>query len=243
MASTFADRFASLRRAQKRKTGVPLYTLAVNRPVGRVIAAASPRAVTPNHLTAVGAAFTFAGIGALLGWADGSSVTNTLVGVALIVGFFFDSADGQLARLRGGGSAAGEWLDHVIDGIRIVLLHIATLTYLLRSEVIDAHLAFALCTAFAVAASATFFAGGLFEKLTITAAGTTVSRRSRLRSVLMIPVDYGVLCWVYLLLPFPPVFVTVYAFACAAKLCTTSLLLTKWYRTLRREDAARTETV
>lgn len=234
---TFGDRFRHLRDAQKRKTGVPLYTLAVNRPVGRVIAAAAPAKLTPNHLTLIGAALTFAGILALLFWGDGSA-WGFLVGVGLVVGFFFDSADGQLARLRGGGSASGEWLDHVIDGIRIVLLHIATLAYLLRTDVVDPPVAFALSTLFVVAASATFFAGGLFEKLTTTTASTTVTGRSRLRSALMLPVDYGVICWMYLLVPFVPVFLVVYALATLAKLGTTTMLLTKWYRTLRREDAA-----
>jgi len=236
--STFRGRFDLLREAQKRRTGVPLYTLAVNRPVGRVIAAASPRGITPNHLTAIGALFTFAGILLLLVWADGS-LWGGLVGVALIVGFFFDSADGQLARLRGGGSAAGEWLDHVIDGIRIVLLHVATLAFLLRTEIVPAWLAFTLCTVFVVAASATFFAGSLFEKLTTSAPSTTVTNGSRLRSALMLPVDYGVTCWIFLLVAVPPVFVVVYALAALAKVGTTSMLLAKWYRTLRREDRER----
>lgn len=236
--ATFSERFQHLREAQKRKTGVPLYTLAINRPVGRVIAAAAPARATPNHLTAVGAVLTFAGILALMLAADGAG-WGFLVGVALVVGFFFDSADGQLARLRGGGSAAGEWLDHVIDGARIVLLHVATLLYLLRTETLPPTAAFAICTVFLLTASATFFGGGLFEKLTTTAPDPTVTRGSRLRSALMLPVDYGVLCWVYLLVPVPAVFVVVYTAAGAAKVVTTTMLLTKWYRTLRREDAAR----
>ncbi|CAI9390038.1 CDP-alcohol phosphatidyltransferase family protein [Microbacterium sp. T2.11-28] len=237
-ASTFRQRFELLRAAQKRRTGVPLYTLAVNRPVGRVIAAASPRGITPNHLTAIGALFTFAGILYLLVWAEGG-LASALVGVALVVGFFFDSADGQLARLRGGGSAAGEWLDHVIDGIRIVLLHIATLAFLLRTEAVPTWLAFTLCTVFVVAASATFFAGSLFEKLTTGAPRTQVTSGSRLRSALMLPVDYGVTCWLYLLTAVVPVFVVIYALAALAKVGTTSMLLAKWWRTLRREDRER----
>ncbi|WEK13372.1 MAG: CDP-alcohol phosphatidyltransferase family protein [Candidatus Microbacterium phytovorans] len=237
-ASTFRDRFTLLREAQKRRTGVPLYTLAVNRPVGRVIAAASPRGITPNHLTGIGALFTFAGILYLLVWADGSP-WSALVGVALVVGFFFDSADGQLARLRGGGSASGEWLDHVIDGVRIVLLHIATLAFLLRTEAVPTPVAFALCTVFVVAASATFFSGSLFEKLTTSAPSTRVTSGSRLRSALMLPVDYGVTCWIFLLTAWVPVFVVVYALAALAKVGTTTMLLSKWYRTLRREDRER----
>ncbi len=236
--TTFTQRFESLRAAQKRRTGVPLYTLVVNRPVGRVIAAASPRAITPNHLTLIGAGFTFAAIlWLLIGYSGG--VAGVLIGVGLVVGFFFDSADGQLARLRNGGSASGEWLDHVIDGIRIVLMHIATLVFLLRVDVVETWVAIAMCTIFAVAASATFFAGGLFEKLTTTPPRTTVTGGSRLRSILMLPVDYGVICWMYLLTPTGVVFAVVYGLAAAAKVLSATSLLTKWYVTLRREDRAR----
>jgi phosphatidylglycerophosphate synthase len=41
------------------------------------------------------------------------------------VGYAFDAADGQLARLRGGGSLAGEWLDHMIDAAKVSSLHVA----------------------------------------------------------------------------------------------------------------------
>ncbi|GAA5033983.1 CDP-alcohol phosphatidyltransferase family protein [Microbacterium fluvii] len=239
--TTFRTRFGELRAAQKRRTGVPLYTLAINRPVGRVLAAAAPPWATPNVLTAVGAVFTFAAILALMLWADGAA-WNAVIGLALVIGFFFDSADGQLARLRGGGSALGEWLDHVIDGIRMVLLHLATLAYLVRVDVIPDAAAYALCLVFTVAASSTFFAGELFTKLTSVTATTTVTARSRARSALMLPVDYGVLCWVYLLLPLPVAFTTVYALIALAKVLTSTALLTKWYRTLRREDAARAAT-
>lgn len=235
--TSFRDRFTRLRSAQKRRTGVPLYTLAINRPVGRVIAAASPPGVTPNHLTLVGAAFTFAAILSLMIWFD-EGLVGILIGLGLVVGFLFDSADGQLARLRNAGSASGEWLDHVIDGIRIVLMHVATLAFLLRVGV-DARLAFAACATFAVAASATFFAGGLFEKLTTTAPQTVADRGSRARSILMLPVDYGAICWMYVLLPLTEVFVVVYVLAALAKVVSASALLTKWYRTLARDDAAR----
>lgn len=237
-ATTFRGRFDTLRTAQKRRTGVPLYTLAVNRPVGRVIAAASPAWATPNTLTAIGALFTFAGILWLLIGATATPAA-ALVGVGMVIGFFFDSADGQLARLRGGGSAAGEWLDHVIDGVRMVLLHIATLAFLLRTEAVPVWLAFTLCAVFSVSAAATYFAGSLFEKLTTAAPSTTVTRGSRLRSVIMLPVDYGILCWVYLLTPFALVFTVAYGLVALAKVMTTSALLLKWYRSLRAQDAAR----
>ena len=49
-----------------------------------------------------------------------------------MLGYALDSADGQLARLRGGGSLTGEWLDHVIDSFKISTLHLAVLVMAYR---------------------------------------------------------------------------------------------------------------
>jgi phosphatidylglycerophosphate synthase len=246
-ADGFRVRFDSLRKAQKKRRGVPLYTLYVNRPAGRVIAAASPAWMTPNGLTAIGGVLTYGALIALMFFVEGGPA-SALVGVALVLGFFFDSADGQLARLRSAGSISGEWLDHVLDSGRIVLLHLATLWFFVRTEALDETLAVLVCTAFALAATLVFFAGTLFEKLEAlhdekpaTSAATPAPARapSTLRSALMLPVDYGVTCVVFLLLPVTAVFVPVYVVLAVIKVLSTSAFLAKWYLTLRRIDARR----
>jgi phosphatidylglycerophosphate synthase len=245
-ADDFRGRFDSLRQAQKKRRGVPLYTLYVNRPAGRVIAAASPAWMTPNGLTAIGGVLTYGALIALMFFVDGGPA-SALVGVALVLGFFFDSADGQLARLRSAGSVSGEWLDHVLDSGRIVLLHIATLWFLVRTEALDETLAVLVCTAFALAATLVFFAGTLFEKLEALhgekpaspASPAPASARTTLRSALMLPVDYGVTCAMFLLLPWSVVFVPVYVVLAVIKVLSTSAFLAKWYLALRRIDARR----
>ena len=67
-------------------------------------------------VTVVSACFTFAGI-VLLAVVPPTAI-NGLVVALMVLGDALDSADGQLARLRGGGSTVGEWLDHVIDCAR-----------------------------------------------------------------------------------------------------------------------------
>ena len=54
----------------------------------------------------------------------------------LVVGYAFDAADGQLARLRGGGIIAGEWLDHMVDAIKVASLHLAVLVGLYRFDAV-----------------------------------------------------------------------------------------------------------
>lgn len=241
----FSQRFANLKSAQKRSKGVPIYTLYFNRPVGRVIAAASPRQVTPNMLTAAGGVLTYLAIFLLMFFAGGTGGWM-VVGVLLIIGFFFDSADGQLARLRKSSSLSGEWLDHVLDSGRIAFIHMATFWFLIRNDVASPTIVAAVCAVFGVAAVAVFYGGTLYEKLlppttkhqenlVVDARG---KRRMVLRSALMVPVDYGTLCWIFILLPWPRLFFTLYVLLGLVKVATTVMLLAKWYGALRREDVA-----
>lgn len=244
---SFSQRFYSLKKAQKRRAGVPLYTLYLNRPVGGLIAAASPRFVTPNVLTLIGAVFTYLSIVLLMFFAQSNVIGWSVIGILLVVGFFFDSADGQLARLRNRGSISGEWLDHVLDSGRIALIHVATLWFLLRNEVVPPTLAVVVCAIFGLCSVVVFFGGILFDQL-LPAKKTKVSeenlnaderKRLLVRAILMIPVDYGVLCWAFVLLPWPMIFFGTYIVLGLAQSGICVLLLGKWYRLLRAEDAAR----
>ena len=62
-----------------------------------------------------------------------SAAAAVLTSLLLMLGYALDSADGQLARLRHGGSKAGEWLDHVADAIKLSTLHGAVAIGLFRS--------------------------------------------------------------------------------------------------------------
>ena len=68
--------------------------------------------MTPNQVTVLSAVATGAGL-VLLVSGEPSPLRAAGVTVLLILGFALDSADGQVARLTGGGSPSGEWLDHV----------------------------------------------------------------------------------------------------------------------------------
>ncbi|KAA1380865.1 CDP-alcohol phosphatidyltransferase family protein [Aeromicrobium fastidiosum] len=136
----------------------------VNRRLGRGIAAgvAQTRA-TPDQLTAASFVAFLAAAGLLVGVAPSVPVAVGAT-VLLQLGFALDSADGQLARLRGTGSPAGEWLDHVVDAARHLLFHLAVLVGLVRfADVPDVVLLVPL--GFAVVSSVRFFAQILAEQL------------------------------------------------------------------------------
>ncbi len=124
---SFAASLHRLRDAQKSSKGAPPYSIFVNRPLGRVFAAAAFQAgLTPNTVTVVSAVLTFAGI-AVLALVPPTAATGVVVALLLVLGYALDSADGQLARLRGGGSRTGEWLDHMIDATKISVLPLAVI--------------------------------------------------------------------------------------------------------------------
>ena len=119
------DLIGQLSGARKSNRGAGGYSRWVNRPVGRHFAAMAFRlGLSPNGVSAASACFTFPGIAALAVFAPSWTVA-VLVCLCLLVGYGLDSADGQLARLRGGGSYAGEWLDHVLDAAKTSAFHLS----------------------------------------------------------------------------------------------------------------------
>ena len=235
-----ADVVARLARAQKSNRGAPAYSRWVNRPAGRYIAAVAHRlGLTPNGVTAISATLTFTGL-ALLGLARPTPVIGVLIAVLLAAGFAFDAADGQLARLRGGGSAAGEWLDHVVDGTKTAMIHLLVLVAWYRWYDLPDERLLLVPLLFAVEASVFFFAIMLTEQLRRSAAGTTPSARPRsdepapyLRSLVVLPADYGLLCVVFALLGFPTLFVVVYTALMVVNWVFLLGAAPKWYREMR----------
>ncbi|WP_329379055.1 CDP-alcohol phosphatidyltransferase family protein [Streptomyces sp. NBC_01351] len=230
-----------LRGAQKSAKGVSLYSRFVNRPVGRYLAAGSyALGLTPNQVTLISAALSFAAV-ALVAVAAPSWGLGLAVWAALALGFAFDSADGQLARLRGGGSAAGEWLDHVVDCAKLTALHTCVLIAFYRFPEAygiggggtgsDGWLLVPL--GFQLAAVVTYFGGLLTEKLKPKPApGSPAEAPSTLRAVALLPVDYGVFCLVFLLLGGGSLFAYAYAAFGAVAALFLAAFLTKWFREL-----------
>ncbi|MGY1649771.1 CDP-alcohol phosphatidyltransferase family protein [Geodermatophilus sp. SYSU D01119] len=231
---TVAATVRRLAGAQKGAQGAPAYSRFVNRPLGRVLAALAFHAgLTPSAVTAVSAVWTAAGIAlvavAPLGWATGAAVT-----ACLVLGYALDSADGQLARLRGGGSPAGEWLDHVVDSAKIASIHLAVFLGLSRVDGIGRGWLL-VPLAFSVVAVVHFSATLLNEALRAqhgvrTRAARSDDRPSVLRSLLVAPTDYGVLCLVFVLLGAPAVFLGAYGLLALGTAGYVVLALGRWYR-------------
>lgn len=236
-----------LKQAQKSSKGAPIYSVAINRPVGRLFAAVAFRlGMTPNQVTAVSAVFTFAGI-AVLAVVPPRWWVGILVSALLAIGYALDSADGQLARLRGGGSLTGEWLDHTVDSVKVLSLHLAVLVMAARSGSLPPNSAWLLVPmVFGLSSSVHFFGMILVEQLArehrarfnLPTPPKTAGING-LRSLMKAPTDYGILCWVFALLGVGWLFGLVYGLLALGMTGYTAMVCGKWYRDVSAIDHER----
>ncbi len=230
----FIEVLRHMSAAQKPAKGVSVYTLFVNRPAGRVLAALAYRVgATPNQLTVLGALFTFPALAAVALVRPGPGLS---VGVcaALAVGFALDAADGQLARTQRSGSLSGEWLDHVLDCVKLVTVHLVVLVSFYRFFSLPDPAFLLAPMLFELAAVVIFFAGILTEQLKRQTAAPAPARPvPALRSLLLLPVDYGVTCLSFLFLGSQHVFLSVYCALLLAHLLFMAAFLVKCFRELR----------
>jgi hypothetical protein len=236
---SIAQTVRRLSAAQKGAAGAPAYSRFVNRPAGRVLAALAHRAhLTPNAVTGISAAATLSGLVLLVtvrpAWWEGP-----VVAALLLLGYALDSADGQLARLRGGGSPAGEWLDHMVDAVKASSLHLAVLVGLFRFEVVDHSALLLVPLGYCVVDAVTYFDTMLNESLRArhgapTRAQPSAVRAGIRRSLLNLPTDYGLLCLVLALVGLPTVFLPAYTLMFAAAAGYLLLASVKWFREMGR---------
>lgn len=244
MPTRYRRNLEALLRAQKPSRGTAAYSRFVNRPAARRVAAAAHAAgLTPNTATAISAAFSAAGV-FLLALARPSWVVGIAVAILLALGFLMDSVDGQLARLRGGGSAAGEWLDHNVDCVKITALHLAVLISWYRFPPVDSEARLLLPLGFQVIDLVVFFGFVMMPLIRrVHAARPAQDPAERgpehpLRTWLILPTDYGTFCWMFVLLGWPAGFFTAYALLFAINAAILPLIVRRWWRELRYFDRA-----
>lgn len=235
---SFTEAYRSLQTAQKgRARGAPAYSVFINRPVGRILAAAAhQRGLTPNQVSIISGVFTFAGIIALA-VIPPSGALGVAVWLLLAIGYAWDSADGQVARLRGGGSVAGEWLDHVLDSAKLVSLHLAVAIGAFRYFDLPRLSWLLVPLGFAVVSTVTFFAMILNDLLSGKSGAPPAADAggaSTLRSLAGLPTDYGVWCFAFAFWGWQEGFSVIYlALAIAAGLYLIAALPV-WFRRMRR---------
>lgn len=232
--SGYQTALGTLAAKQKSPRGISFYSRWVNRPAGRRLAAmAYVLGMSPNQVSLASGAVTAGGI-VVVATVAPTWIAGLAAWFMLTLGFMLDAADGQLARLQGRSSPAGEWLDHVLDAGKMVAVHAAVLVSWTRF--FDLPLPMLLVPlVFQFAAVVTFTGGTLASLLkTPVAERLPLRRPSKIRSFLLLAVDYGIFCLVFLAFGSPTVFVFIYtalAVLCVAWLAASSF---KWFRELSK---------
>ncbi|MFV0251927.1 MAG: CDP-alcohol phosphatidyltransferase family protein [Beutenbergiaceae bacterium] len=228
----YRQALGTLAGRQKPGIGVPAYMRWVNRRLARPMAAlAFTLRMTPNQATALSALASAAGLAILIA-APRDLMTGIAVSVLLALGFALDSADGQLARLRGEGGPAGEWVDHVVDAVRSPAIHVVTAVALWQHQGPGAMLVLPLI--FALIVTTTFIAQILAEQLAAgrNAIASVNPDPGPARSWLLLPVDTGMICWVFLTWPNPALFAGCYLALAVAHLLYLGVTLRRKYALL-----------
>ncbi|MGN9761855.1 CDP-alcohol phosphatidyltransferase family protein [Streptomyces sp. SD31] len=231
----FSSTLRQLSKAQKPARGVPGYSRFVNRPAGRLLAAAAHRiGLSPNHVTAASGLVTFAAIAAIA-LNPPSHALGRWVALALLVGFALDSADGQLARLHGSAGPAGALMDHVVDCAKLLSVHAAVLISFYRFFELPRPILLLTPITFQLAAVLLFFGGMLTEQLRRRGTDVHVGPmrpHSTVRGMALLPVDYGLLCLIFLFLGNQKLFFALYVALLVAHLMLVPAFFAKWFREL-----------
>ncbi|HYI55262.1 MAG TPA: CDP-alcohol phosphatidyltransferase family protein [Microlunatus sp.] len=223
----------------------------MNRPLGRRVAAGLHLwGVTPNQATAISATLSAAAL-ILVAAVRPSPLLGLLVAVLLAGGYVMDSVDGQLARLRGGGSLSGEMLDHTVDCVKTLCLHLAVLISLYRFTTLDP-LWLLVPIGFQVVDMVIYFGvvtmpllrklhGATPDDSAVlggSAASTSAAPATEhpLRRWLLLPTDYGIFCWMFVLLGWPMFFLTAYSAMFVANAAVSIVVVQRWGRELRAMD-------
>lgn len=225
------ENLAELSRAQKPAVGTPAYSRWVNRPLARLLTAwAHETGMSPNVATAISAAHSGTAV-LLIALARPTPLLGVLVGLLLVLGYLWDSVDGQLARLTGRGSPRGEWLDHTVDCAKTVTLHLAVLVNFYRHPADTISLAIPLI--FTIAATVLYFGLIVTPFLRRTSPpGPTPPAEHPLRPWMLLPGDYGALCVVFVAFGYRPLFSVLYGVCAFATVGLLALAWRKWWHEL-----------
>lgn len=233
---TFAQALSQLRGAQKPGHGVPAYTRWVNRRIARIAAALSFRmGLSANAVTAISGLVSLAGMVVLV-FMPVRPTTGLLAAALLALGYILDSADGQVARLSRSSSPAGEWLDHVVDAIRTPLIHASVLIALFRDDHVGMTWVQYVAVAFMVLSAGHFMSQILADQL--TRASSIALRKEETtgnglrKSLILLPTDTGVVCWLFVLWGFPMIFGLAYGVLLATNLVHAATSMYRKYRSL-----------
>ena len=233
-----------------RKGGGPVYTRYVNRTLAMPLTLLFWKlGLSPNTISVLSFGITHLALLLLLLLPTTPAVCVTAY-LVLVLGFVTDSCDGQLARVTGRSSRLGDWLDHSLDMLKLLNIHMI-LGYVALQQSMQHELPLTpvfVATFLCLLSQPSLFYVTSFASQVVAHRPATHQPRSGtggrwLASLIGNGVDYGLFIMIVLLLPWPEIFVPVYLayglFLLVVFLATFTRIL---IRAARQERAGRAPT-
>lgn len=192
------------RKIVKKPSGL-LYTRYINRPLAWQLTKRLKN-FEPNHVSIF--AFIFFIFTLLLVGKPDNLLLSTLLYFCLSLNYVLDSSDGQISRLMSKGSALGEWLDHSLDGLKMLILHAYTISIIMPGFNGGSILLFLPM----ISVLSLFIVGLLKDKIfqkdksEINKAENAFS----IRNIVLFPADYGIFIIIYITLFNLEIFTSLY---------------------------------
>ncbi len=232
----FRETLSVLGSAQKPGQGVPAYTRWVNRRLARYFAAAAVKfGITPNGVTAISSALSLCGLIILI-MCPPTFLTGLTVAIFYALGYAMDSADGQVARVTGASSPAGEWLDHVVDSIRTPAQHLAIFVGFFRFQShwpLHGWALWWIPLTFTVMTVGYFMSQILAEQLRNNRKTAAPPAGGNLRSFINLHMDSGTFCWLFILWGWGWGFIIGYSILFLGFFLTTAVSMRRKYVSLK----------
>ena len=199
------------RKSEVKTTGLP-YTHYINRPLAELILGIL-KIFTPNQITLAGFfIFVLALINIYYSFGTNSVFLSYFL---LALSYLLDSVDGKLARMRNMQSKFGEWLDHSLDGVRLLLINIIFIVSLLPYIAMKGDIIVMLTFLTLLSQTSHFILSALKHQILSQRIGELLdneigSFRSEFLRWAASPVDFGVFIMIVLLSFDPELFLLTY---------------------------------
>ncbi|MEZ8079769.1 CDP-alcohol phosphatidyltransferase family protein [Enterovibrio norvegicus] len=182
-------------RIVKKSNGLP-YTKYINRPLAWFFTRLLYNKATPNQISV----FAFSLLVLALILVDVGSDSGPIILFLLVaLNYVLDSCDGQVARLTKAGSKLGEWLDHSLDSLRLLIVNIYTIVFLLESGLSIDNQFLLFITLFSQ--MGLYVVGTLRQKVLNIDVSKDVKEKhgdNLLLKIILFPADYGAMIFVFL---------------------------------------------
>lgn len=237
LTSKIEINYSELKKHQRGSIGEPAYSRFINRWMGRVIASVlGCFNISPNSVTLFSFILSIAAFLCFILLHEVTIIYSAILTFTLIVSFTLDATDGQLARLLDRKTERGEWLDHMLDSIKLPFGNIVAVLFIINNT--DIHPGWLILYIFALSlTSGRYLSVTLKTKIIDYKTDKAANDRNRsgiVKSILLLPMDTGVFMLLFFITYDPELFFIIYTAWCLIVVSYSIIALVRTWGELGR---------